>query len=155
MSSPRNRSCGRPTSPLMRRRRPCGSCSSNSCTAGSGGSPSSSRASRRGTSPCRSWSCITGSWTSTFPSPRHSAVLWTRTSSTTAGSGWQTRSTRSCSTGCATTSASAPAAGRPCPCTTGGGCATPATAGTIGMDHGIQAGTTYDNQNSPCMAIKK
>ena len=93
------------------------------------GSPLSSRASRRGRSPCRSWSCTTGSWTSTSPSPRPSTALWTRTSSTTAGSGWPTRSTRSCSTGCAATSASAPAAGRPCPSTTGDGCATPVSCG--------------------------
>ncbi len=47
LSSPAIRNCERPTFPLTRRRTPCGSCSSSFCTAGSGGSPSSSRPCRR------------------------------------------------------------------------------------------------------------
>ena len=127
MSLPGSRSCGRPTSPLTRRTTPCVSCFSPFCAAGSRGTPSNSPACPRRSPPCPSWSCTTESWTCISPSPRPSAVRWTRTGSTTAGSGWPRKSTKFCSTSCAATSASAPGAARPCPCTTGAGCARPVT----------------------------
>ncbi|KQM11661.1 hypothetical protein AOA80_07025 [Methanomassiliicoccales archaeon RumEn M1] len=131
LSCPRSRSSAPPTSPLTRPKRPCGSFFQLLRRWQQGEAVEQPGLSEEeATLP--ELELYYKSWTSISPSPRPSAVLWTRTSSTTAGSGWPTRSMKSCSTACAATSASAPGAAKPSPSTTGGGCATPVSERTAG-----------------------